>query len=418
MSRVYDVAIVGARCGGASTALLLARKGYKVLLVDRARFPSDIGHGHYVHTAGPRLLKQWGLLDRIVATGCPPVTSHTYDTGHIAVTGRDLIVDGVAAGYAPRRIILDSLLVEAAVAAGADFRDSFGVDSFITERGRIAGLRGRDMKSGANIAERAFLTIGADGRNSGLARAVNAPMYDVVPTLNVWFYSYWSGLPVSGIEIYTRSGQAIIAHPTNDRLTLVAVSWPIAEQHAVQAAMAMRFMQAVERVPHLAECMRAGKREERFYGAANLPNFFRKPFGPGWALVGDAGCHKDPFMGLGCGDALRDASFLAEGIDEGFTGPMPLEMALAAYEARRNAATLEQYKLNVSLAAFEPRPAQERQLMAAIAGNQEEMNRFFRAREGMIPPESFFNPENIARLIGAGGSRTNSAPAPKVVSLG
>ena len=417
MSRVYDVAIVGARCAGASTAMLLARKGYKVLLVDRARFPSDIGQGHYIHMAGPRLLKQWGLLDRIVATGCPPVTSHTYDTGEVVVSGHDLIANGVAAGYAPRRSVLDALLVEAAVAAGAEFRDSFGVDSFIIERGRVAGLRGRDMKSGANIAERAFLTIGADGRNSGLARAVNAQMYDAAATLNAWFYSYWSGVPVSGLEIYTRSDQAIIAHPTNDRLTLVGVSWPVAEQHAVQAAMALRFMQATERVPHLADRLRAGKREERFYGATNLPNFLRKPFGQGWALVGDAGCHKDPYMGLGCGDAFRDASFLADSIELGFTGPIPLEIALADYEARRNAATQVQYKLNLSLAAFEPRPAKERQLMAAITGNQEDMNLFFRAREGMIPPESFFNPENVVRLIGAGGSRTNSAPVSKRACL-
>ena len=405
MSKVYDVAIVGARCAGASTALLLARKGYKVLLVDRARFPSDISHGHYIHKAGPRLLRKWGLLDRIVATGCPPVTTHSFDFGRIVLTGRDLAIDGVAAGYAPRRNVLDALLVEAAIAAGAEFRDSLGVDSFIWERGRIAGLRGRDMKSGANVAERAFLVVGADGRNSGLARGVNAPVYDAVPPLNCWYYSYWSGLPVLGLEVYIRSGQAIIAHPTNDGLTLVAVSWPAAEQQAVQTALALRFRQAIEQAPHFAERMRAAAREERFYGAANLPNFFRKPFGPGWALVGDAGCHKDPYLGLGCGDAFRDASFLAESIDQGFKGPLPMDMTLSGYETRRNAATAADYQLNVSLASFEPRPEQERQMLAAIAGNQEEMNRFFRAREGMIPPESFFNRENMARLIAAAGMR-------------
>lgn len=402
MSKVYDVAIVGARCAGASTAMLLARKGLKVLLVDRARFPSDIGHGHYIHKDGPRLLRQWGLLGRVVATGCPPVTSHTIDMGETVVSGHGLIEAGVAAGYAPRRSELDALLVEAAIEAGVEFRDSFGVDSFMFERGRVAGLRGRDMKTGANVSERAFLTVGADGRSSGLARSVNARVYDAVATLNCWYYSYWSGLPVLGLELYVRGDQAIIAHPTSEGLTLVAVSWPVEEQHAVQSALALRFMQAAERAPEFAARLRAGRREERFYGAANLPNFFHKPYGPGWALVGDAGCHKDPFMGLGIGDAFRDASFLADAVHQGLSGDVPLDMTLAGYEVRRNAATLDDYRLNLSLATFEPRPETERRLLAAIAGDREEMNRFFRAREGMIPAESFFNEDNIARLIGAG----------------
>jgi 2-polyprenyl-6-methoxyphenol hydroxylase-like FAD-dependent oxidoreductase len=405
MKKIYDVAIVGARCAGAATAMLLARQGLKVLLVDRSRFPSDIAHGHYVHKDGPRLLKQWGLLDRIVATGCPPVTSHMIDLGPLAVTGCDLIHDGVAAGYAPRRTVLDGLLVEAAIAAGVEFRDCFNVDGFVAENdGRIAGLRGY-ARSGTPVTERAFLTVGADGRTSGLAKTVSAPAYDEVPTQNAWYYSYWSGVPVSGLEIYIRQSQAIIAHPTNDGLTLVAASWPLAELGTVQAAMATSFMLAVAKAPSLAERVRAGRREERFYGAANLPNFFRKPFGRGWALVGDAGCHKDPIMGLGCGDALRDAGFLANAIWQGMSGPIPLEMALAGYETKRNVATLPDYKLNISLASFEPRPEQERQLMAAIAGDQEEMNRFFRAREGMIPPASYFDAENIARIVGAAQER-------------
>jgi flavin-dependent dehydrogenase len=407
MSQVYDVAIVGARCGGASTAMLLARKGLKVLLVDRSRFPSDIPHGHYIHRSGPRLLKKWGLLDRITATGCPPVDTMTIDVGPFAVKGRDLVQDGVAAGYAPRRTVLDMLLVEAAVDAGVDFRPGFAVDSFITERGRIAGLRGCDMASGLAASERAFITIGADGRNSKLAKTVGAPAYEEVPTLNAWYYSYWSDVDVPGLEVYVRSDQTIIAHPTNDGLTLIASSWPITQQGVVQAAMGERFMQAVERAPALAERVRAGRREERFYGAANLPNFLRKPFGPGWALVGDAGCHKDPYLGLGCGDAFRDADFLADAIAEGLSGTVPLDEALACYEQRRNMATLPDYRMNLSFAAFEPRPEEERLLMAALAGNQVEANRFFRAREGMIPRERFFNPENIQRIIAAAGLHRN-----------
>ena len=74
MERKYDIIVVGARCSGAPTAMLLARKGYKVLLADRARFPSEIAHGHFIHRHGPRRLRDWGLLDRVIATGCPPST--------------------------------------------------------------------------------------------------------------------------------------------------------------------------------------------------------------------------------------------------------------------------------------------------------------------------------------------------------
>jgi flavin-dependent dehydrogenase len=127
---MYDVIVIGARCAGASTAMLLARKGYKVLVVDRATFPKDIPHGHFIHRQGPQLLHRWGLLDRIVATNCPPVTSFTTDDGGITLAGRNLMVDGVAFGYGPRRIVLDKILVDAAVEAGVELREGFTVESF------------------------------------------------------------------------------------------------------------------------------------------------------------------------------------------------------------------------------------------------------------------------------------------------
>src|SRR5262245_26424476 len=139
----YDVIVVGARCAGASTAMLLARRGYRVLLVDRAKFPSDIPHGNYIHRDGPRRLRRWGLLDRLVASGCPPIAALTVDLGDFPLRGVDLVVDGVALGYAPRRSVLDQLLVDAAVEAGAEFRDAADVKEFVADGDRLTGIRTR-----------------------------------------------------------------------------------------------------------------------------------------------------------------------------------------------------------------------------------------------------------------------------------
>jgi 2-polyprenyl-6-methoxyphenol hydroxylase-like FAD-dependent oxidoreductase len=180
---MYDVIVVGARCAGSATALQLARKGHHVLLVDRASFPSDIPHGHFIHRHGPARLQRWGLLERIVATGCPPVRTMTTDFGDGALTGRDLEVDGVALGYGPRRAALDAVLVEAAVESGAELREHFVVEEFVTDGDQITGVRGHTGHDRALVTELATVTVGADGRNSRLARAVQAPAYEMTPPL-------------------------------------------------------------------------------------------------------------------------------------------------------------------------------------------------------------------------------------------
>ena len=154
--------------------MLLARKGHRVLLVDRATFPSDIPHGHLIHRGGPRLLHDWGLLDGVIATGCPPIDSVTLDFGDFPLTGAGLAADGVAVAYGPRRSALDKVLVDAAVEAGAELREGFVVEGFAGDGDRIAGIRGRHAGGRAAVTERATVTVGADGRNSRLARTVEA----------------------------------------------------------------------------------------------------------------------------------------------------------------------------------------------------------------------------------------------------
>jgi len=377
--RRYDAIVVGARCAGAATAMLLARQGFDVLLVDRARFPSEIPHGHYVHMHGPPRLAAWGLLDRVLATGCPPVTSITMDLGDFPLTGRDLVVDGVPVGVAPRRAALDQVLVDAAIEAGAEFRDGFPVHELTFEDDRVTGIRGR-----GGLTERARIVIGADGRNSRVANRVNAPIYAQQPTLTCWYFAYWSGVAWEGLEMYRRDHRMIFAHPTNDDLFTVFVGRPIAELPAVRSDIEAQMMAVIDRVPDLSQRIRSGHREERIYGAAQLPNFLRKPYGPGWALVGDAGSHKDPVRALGICDALRDAELLADSLTAGLSGVSAEAQALSQYERRRNEATMDDYEANLRAARFSPPAPQILQARAAARDDPEAMAQFCLAWEGRI----------------------------------
>jgi flavin-dependent dehydrogenase len=258
------------------------------------------------------------------------------------------------------------------------------------------------------VRERARIVVGADGRRSSLARAVAAPAYEERPSLTCWYFSYWSGAPVNGLEMCLRGRNAIFAFPTNDRLTAVFIAWEISELVRVRRNIEARFMNVLKRAPELHRRIRGGRREEPFYGAADLPNFFRKPYGPGWALVGDAGHHKDPYLALGISDALRDADLLASAIDDGFSGRQPLPDALAGYEQKRNSEAMPLYHENLRLAQFKPLPEDLLAIRAAVRGNQEETNRFYLARQGMIPPEEFFNPDNLRRIM---ARRQTDAPA-------
>ena len=396
---MYDAIVIGARCGGAATAMLLARKGHRVLLVDRAVFPSDIPHGHLIHRGGPARLARWGLLERVVATGCPAITAMSSDVGEFSLAADGLAVDGVPIAVGPRRTALDRVLVDAAVEAGVELRAGFCVESLTMDGERVTGIRGGDRRTGTSVTERATLTIGADGRNSHVARAVAAPEYEQEPSLTCWYFSYWSDAPGDALEVHDRHGRVIFAFPTNDGLFAVFAAWPVSELSVVRADIERQFLAALDGVPPLGDRVRAGRRADRFYGATDVRNFLRKPFGPGWALVGDAGCHKDPYLALGITDAFRDAELLANAVHDGLSGCVELDEALAGYERRRNEATMPDYRMNIDRARFTPISATERMLRSALRGNPEATRQFFLTIESLAPREVFFGPENMGRLM-------------------
>jgi 2-polyprenyl-6-methoxyphenol hydroxylase-like FAD-dependent oxidoreductase len=291
------------------------------------------------------------------------------------------------------------MLADAALAAGAELREGFVVQEIIKEGDTVTGIRGQ-ARGSVSVREKARVVIGADGQHSVVARAVQAPTYNEHPVLECGYYSYWSGLPVSGMELYLREQRAILALPTNDNLTMLLVGVPIAEFPAFRTDIEGNYFKTLALVSGLADRVRQGKREERFRGTADLRNFFRKPYGPGWVLVGDAGYHKDPVTAQGISDAFRDAELLATVLDEGWSGRQALETALTDYEQQRNAAVLPMYEFTLRLADLgTPPPPETQQLFAALRGNQEETNRFFGTIAGTVSIPEFFARENIQRII-------------------
>jgi flavin-dependent dehydrogenase len=393
----YDVIVVGARCAGSPTAMLLARKGYKVLVVDRATFPSDTISTHLVHPLAVDALKRWGVLDRVVATGCPPIHTYSFNFGPFVLAGKPGTDDSPVA-YSPRRILLDKILVDAAADAGAEVREGFTVDEILVSDGRVTGIRGHG-RDGKQVTEHARVVVGADGRHSHVAKAVDPEQYNEKPPLMAAYYTYWSGLPIDGaFEVYMRAGRGWAAMPTNDDLTLVATGWPAADFEANKHDIEGNYLKSFDLAPEFAERIRGAKREDKFYGAS-LPNFFRKPYGPGWALVGDAGYNKDPITAMGILDAFTDTERIVNALDESLTGARSYDEAMADYQRERDEHVLPMYELTTQLATLAPPPPEMQQLFGAIHGNQDATDGFARMNAGTISPAEFFSEENIGRIM-------------------
>jgi 2-polyprenyl-6-methoxyphenol hydroxylase-like FAD-dependent oxidoreductase len=379
--------------------MLLARQGHHVLLVDQASFPSDTLSTHMIHAPGVAALSRWGLLDQVVASGCPPVDTYSFDLGPFTIKGTPRPHDGISTAYAPRRTILDKILVDAADRAGVEVRERFTVDEVVVEDGAVVGIRGHG-EDGTQVTERARVVIGADGRNSHVAKAVDIEQYHDKPKLQWSYYTYWRDLPVDGFEIFIRPDRGWAAVSTNDGLTMLVVGWPFAESMAYKADIEANYLKTLELAPEFAERVRTATRVERFYGGS-VPNFFRKPFGPGWALVGDAGYNKDPITAQGISDAFRDAELCSAALDETFTGLRSHDEAMADYQRTRDAHVLPVYEFTTQLATLEAPPEQMQQLLGAVHGNQDAMDDFVSLTAGTVSPIEFFDPENIGRIIGA-----------------
>ena len=397
MTSAYDAIVIGARCAGSPLAMLLARKGYNVVVMDRATFPSDTISTHLIHPPGMEALQRWGLDEAVTASGCPPIDTYMMDVGPVVISGSPG-TKKAPNSYAPRRTVLDKILVDAASQAGAEVREGCSVEEILLGDGHVTGVRGHD-RNGTSFTESARVVIGADGRHSILARAVHPVQYNEKPVLESSYYSYWSGVPMNGrFETYMRGDRAFAAWPTNDDLTLIVGGWPISQFEENKHDIEGNFMSALDRAPEFGERVRRGKREDRFYGAA-VPGFFRKPFGDGWALVGDSGYNKDYITAQGISDAFRDAELCATALHESMSGGRAFDEAMGDYQSARDSDAMPIYEFTAGIASFEPPPPEQQQLFGAIQGNQKASDDFVKMVANVISPAEFFSEENVGRIF-------------------
>jgi flavin-dependent dehydrogenase len=388
LSVAYDAIVVGARCAGASLAMLLARRGRRVLVLDRAHFPSDTVSTHFLWPRTTAALARWGLLEALAATGCPPIETVNMHAGSVAFRGRPEPVDGTTVMYCPRRTVLDKLLVDAARRAGAEVREGALVRSVIRDGARVVGVQGD------GLAERASVVVGADGLTSRIADAVGAAMNPSHPALTCGFYAYWSSVPTDGVEFYVRAGRDILVFPTHDDLTCVWVGRSNDQWAAYRADIEGQYLGGLD--PALRERVQRGRRETPFKGTHRLPNYYRDCAGPGWALVGDAAYHRDPLTGMGIGDAFLGAELLGEAIDRGLAGN--LDPALAGYQATlrdRTAAVFEYTLMSAGLKDPEP----QARLNRAIAADPDLTQRFMNVLAGSLSFRTLFNARTVGEIL-------------------
>jgi flavin-dependent dehydrogenase len=368
-----DVVVVGARCAGAATALLLARMGHQVMLLDRARQLRDTLSTHGLVRGGVVQLSRWGLLDAILDSGAPAVRQVTFRVGDDETIRPIKSRAGVDVLVAPRRHVLDPLLAQAARRAAADVRLGATVTGVHRDAaGRIRGVRGRDA-SGAPLNVSARFVVGADGVRSAMAGYVGAPVLTRRARDSAIFYAYARDIGAVGYELHVGSPGLAGVFPTHDGESCV---WLCSRRSVVESvlragpARPIALIDAIGTVsPTLGERLRRGAVTSAVRGTIELPNHVRQPVGPGWALVGDAGCHRDPITGHGITDALRDAELLARCLDGALRGEATDTDALDAYQHQRDAALREVFDLTCALAAY-PAPtrfvALQRQLSDAL----------------------------------------------------
>lgn len=421
---MFDVIVIGARCAGSATAMLLGRKGHRVLLLDRASFPSDVISTHFLWPHGASYLNRWGLLEQVKAV-TPSFTELKLVNEGIPLTGsvplelleqhfRTLHSDtqGLVQTYlSVRRRVLDELLVESAAAANVDVRVGCAVERLLMDGDRVVGVACR-TKDGETFEERAPIVVGADGRNSFVARSLNLPKFDSRRRCTFAYWSYFSGFTPSQGQIHRRGRLAAAVVPTNHDQNMVLVWGPGEWFESFKRDIAGNHQRTLDYVcPEIGAQVRSSTRQERFYGTADQDAYLRPLYGKGWVLAGDAECFKDQCTATGMTHAFRDAELVASAIDQAASGQGSFEDNFKIYESRRRSQSSAAYFDYVcTYAEMKPLRHDELLLFMALRSNQAETDRFIATHADIAPVADFFTSSTLFQLLEQARESTNDYP--------
>src|ERR1700722_4758401 len=394
----WDAIVIGARCAGAATALLLARHGHRVLLVDRGSFPSDTMSTLYIHQPGLSLLRHWGLLDAITASKCPTIDSISYRVEDVLLNGPLPAVDGIKFACAPRRNILDQIMITAAVGAGVEFAEQTTLSTLLSEDERVVGVRLR-TKYHSDLTERAKLVVGADGMRSKVAGLLGVPFSTEDPRATCIYYTGWTGLSC-GFTMREQPGSWIATVPTHDGVTLVLTYFPRHRFPEIRTGPLESQLAAIrQQAPDLSDELVGADQVMGIRGTGDQPNFFRKAFGSGWVLVGDAGHHLDSITARGITNAFIQAQILSEEIGAKLDDDAQLQSALSRFASRRDEALIDGYVSTLETSKLQV-PSSRLEMLRAISGVPAFTEKYFSLMAGMMSMDDFLTPELIELLFG------------------
>lgn len=362
MNDRVDVLVVGGRCAGAPLATWLARAGVSVAVADRATFPSDTLSTHVFQGGAIAALQRLGVLEEVLATGAPGVRHGRIRFG----AGDDVLeaevpmpmpAPGLPAMLCVRRVALDEILHRAAAEGGAQMLDGWGFAEPLRDGDRVVGARLR-TRDGLERSIRAGVVVGADGRNSTVARHVSASSYSVLPTERFGYFAYYEGVATGDppmIDIVRDDRLYGFGMPADAGLYLACVMPPAADYRDFAADIDAGWERELARLPRVGELAAGGSRVGRPRGLRPVDTFLRESAGPGWALVGDAGHFKDPSPGQGIADAMRQAERLSEEIAAGLADGR-LDRRLAAWWRWRDRDAVERHEWAHAFGAAGPPP--------------------------------------------------------------
>ena len=336
--------------------MLLARLGHDVVVVDRADLPSDTISTHQIARTGVVALRRWGLLDDVIASGAPAIRQVAFTTDAETITRTVKTKSGVDCLVAPRRYVLDTMLADAARTAGAEVRTGLTVAGVrLDDAGRAIGVAGHD-RDGNRVDICARYVVGADGLGSRVARSVGAGLVEDRGASGAAQYAYFAGLDWPAIEFVSRPGSFAGVFPTHNGEACIWVCTPSSTALDLRRGIGdadQAFEVLLQRAaPELSRRLHLARRTSPVRGMLRAPNHIRQAHGPGWALVGDAGYHRDPVTRHGLSDAFRDAELLPVALDRALCGEADDTGALAGYQRHRDEALREVFDLTCDLVTY------------------------------------------------------------------